>query len=90
MKSAPPIQQKLSVRRAKIVKKYLTGESISPNRIYAGAKGPLPNQASAVLGVARRRLPAGDPIAASGLRSPPPNMAISQQISIPQFETGWH
>ena len=39
MKSAPPIQQKFSVRRAKIVKKYLTGESISPNCIYAGTKG---------------------------------------------------
>ena len=46
--------------------KHLTQSHL---RRHQGADpGPLPNEASAVLGVARRRSPAGDPIAASGSR----------------------
>jgi len=51
--------QKLSVRRAEAVKKYLTEKGIPPNRVYAEGKGktqPLTKPSDCKSGLGRARL----------------------------------
>ena len=89
------MHQKFSVRRAEIIKKYLTGDSISPNRIYAGLKGgSWPVTKPTDCRVRRGMTPIACRLSnrCVGVEVNPLDMAISIQfhntISIPQFETG--
>lgn len=80
------------MRRAKIIKKYLTGESISPNRIYAGTKGgswPVTKPSECRVRRGKTPIACRRPNRCVRVAVIAADMAISQQISIPQFETGY-
>ncbi len=92
MKSAPPIHQKFSVRRAEIVKKYLTGESISPNRIYAGTKGgsrPVTKPSECRVRRGKTPIACRRPNRCVGVEVTAAGYGDFTAISIPQFETGY-